>query len=232
MNQLVTIDDVAVRVDAHGRYCLNDLHKAAIAHGKATESHRPSEFLSNQGVQAFVAELDHQNQCEEMHTAQNISKAGFPASVKSIKGGKAPGTYAVELVAIRYAAWIDPGFEIRVYRTFQQATKGKDNWRVSRHASASGFKLASDILKMVRDESGKDTKPYHYSNEARLINWALAGKFEGIDRDTLSSDELDTLAYLQERNAVLIGRGLDYEQRKPMIKQYAMDRRMNLIGAA
>lgn len=221
MNQLVTIDDVVVRVDAHGRYCLNDLHKAAIANGKATDSHKPSEFLSNQGVQGFIDALDASD-------AENISKAGNPASVKSIKGGKSPGTYAVEIVAIRYAAWIDPAFEVRVYRTFQKAVKKNDNWRVSRHASASGFKVAADILKMVRDEAGKDTKPYHYSNEARLINWAMTDKFDGIDRNTLSADDLDMLAYLQERNAVLIGRGLDYEHRKPIIKQYAMDKRMTL----
>lgn len=223
MNSLVVIDEVSIRTDVHGRYCLNDLHKAAIANGRATESHRPSEFLSNQGVQGFIAALDASD-------AENSGKAENPAlvkSIKSVKGGKSPGTYAVELVAIRYASWIDPSFEVRVYRTFQQALKGKDDWRVSRHASASGYKLASDILKMVRDESGKDTEAYHYSNEARLVNWALTGKFQSVDRDALPADQLDLLSYLQERNTVLIGRGLEYDQRKPIVKQYAMDWRMN-----
>lgn len=223
MNSLVVIDEVSIRTDVHGRYCLNDLHKAAIANGRATESHRPSEFLSNQGVQGFIAALDASG-------AENSGKAENPAlvkSIKSVKGGKSPGTYAVELVAIRYASWIDPSFEVRVYRTFQQALKGKDDWRVSRHASASGYKLASDILKMVRDESGKDTEAYHYSNEARLVNWALTGKFQSVDRDALPADQLDLLSYLQERNTVLIGRGLEYDQRKPIVKQYAMDWRMN-----
>ena len=64
-------------------------------------------------------------------------------------------------------------------------------------------------------------------NEAKMVNWALSGKFEKLDRDGLSQDELDLMAYLQERNAVLIGRGIGYDERKPMIKQYAMDWRMN-----
>lgn len=216
MNQLVTIDDVVVRVDANGRYCLNDLHKAAIANGRATDNHAPAQFLRNDGVQAFIAALD-----EEKGNVQICT------SVNSIKGGKNPGTYAVELVAIRYAAWIDPTFEVRVYRTFQRATKGKDNWHTLRHASASTTKMANDLLKLVRECSGKETESHHYSNEARLVNWALTGEFKGVDRDTLSASDLDTLAYLQERNAVLIGRGLSYEQRKPMVKQYAMDRRMS-----
>ena len=70
------------------------------------------------------------------------------------------------------------------------------------------------------------TEDYHYSNEARLVNWALFGEFKKLERDRLSSQELDLLAHLEERNAVLLGRGLPYEQRKPMLKQYAMDWRM------
>lgn len=232
MNSLVVIDEVSIRTDVHGRYCLNDLHKAAMANGKATESQRPGEFLKSDPVQAFISILDEENRCDQNRIAQKIGNVQICTSVHSVKGGKSQGTYAVELVAIRYASWIDPSFEVRVYRTFQQALKGKDDWRVSRHASASGYKLASDILKMVRDESGKDTESHHYSNEARLVNWALTGKFQSVDRDALPADQLDLLSYLQERNTVLIGRGIEYDQRKPMVKQYAMDWRMTrAIGA-
>lgn len=212
---LVTIENITVRMDAHGRYCLNDLHKAAIANGKANDNHAPAQFLRNDGVQAFIAALDQEKGSVQICT-----------SVHAIKGGRAPGTYAVELVAIRYAAWIDPAFEVRVYRTFQQATKGQDDWRKLRHQSASSFKVANDILKLVREANGKDTESHHYSNEARLINWALTGEFKAVDRDALPTDQLNLLAHLQERNAVLIGRDIGYDQRKPMIKQYAMDWRM------
>lgn len=64
------------------------------------------------------------------------------------------------------------------------------------------------------------------TSEARLVNWALAGEFKGLDRDALSADDLALLAYLEERSAVLIGRGIAYEQRKPMLSQYAKDWRM------
>lgn len=148
------------------------------------------------------------------------------------KRGATGGTWLHPKLAVPFSRWLDDDFAVWCDATIDELIRGKDNWRVSRHASASGFKVAADILKMVRDEAGKDTKPYHYSNEARLVNWAMTDKFEGIDRDTLSADDLDMLAYLQERNAVLIGRGLDYEHRKPIIKQYAMDRRLQLHSAA
>ena len=217
MTQLLVIESVSIRQDAHGRYSLNDLHKAAMANGRATESQKPSEFLSSQGVQAFVAAVD----------AENLGKAENPASVKSVKGGKNPGTWAAELVAIRYAAWIDPAFEVRVYRAFRNSVAADKDWRKMRHAAASTTKVANDILKFIRESNGKDTEPKHYMNEARMVNWALSGKFEKIDRDGLSQDELDLMAYLQERNAVLIGRGIGYDERKPMIKQYAMDWRLD-----
>lgn len=44
----VNVNGVSVRVDSAGRYNLNDLHAAAVADGKATESQRPGEFLKIQ----------------------------------------------------------------------------------------------------------------------------------------------------------------------------------------
>lgn len=40
-------------------------------------------------------------------------------AVKTINGGLNHGVWALELVAIRYAAWLSAEFEIRVYQTFQ-----------------------------------------------------------------------------------------------------------------
>lgn len=109
MNQ-ITVFGKNIRKDEEGRFSLNDLHKAAMATGHATNSHKPSEFLSNKGVQDFISKID----------SRTESKAGIPASVKSVKGGKNPGTYATELVALRYAGWISSSVEVEVYKTFQQ----------------------------------------------------------------------------------------------------------------
>lgn len=207
----VVIDNIAVRTDAHGRYCLNDLHKAAIANGKAGESQRPGAFLQSDPVQAFIAALD-----------ADQGDAIKVASVRSIKGGKAQGTYAVELVAIRYAAWIDPAFEVRVYRTFQKVAKGNADWSKLRHAIAGTSKVQSAILQEVRQQIGKATEAKHYMNEHRLINSLLTGEYKGLDRESLTAYQLDFLSHFELRNAVLIGMGLTYEQRKGALKAEAM----------
>ncbi|RCX01896.1 KilA domain-containing protein [Kosakonia sp. AG348] len=68
----VAVNGISVRVDEAGRYNLNDLHAAAVAEGKATESQRPSNFIKSGQVKKFVQEL---------------TKATKIASVKIIKGG-------------------------------------------------------------------------------------------------------------------------------------------------
>lgn len=102
----IVVFDTKIKQDENGRYSLNDLHKAAMAKGHATISHRPAGYLRNANVKAFIDELDLE--------ARNC------ASVKSIKGGKNQGTYATELVALRYAGWISAKVEVEVYKTFQK----------------------------------------------------------------------------------------------------------------
>ena len=215
----LVIDGVTIRRDAHDRYSLNDLHKAAMAAGKATESQRPGEFLKTDGIQRFVAALDARN-----------TDAKKIASVHSVKGGKNQGTYAAELVAIRYAAWIDADFEVGVYLTFQAATRSRDTWTRERARLAAAHSVMSGMLHDTRAEAGKDTEAKHYMCEAKLVNWAICGEFKGLDRDGLSAAELALLAFLEERNAVLIGRGLTYDQRKPMLRQYAMDWQLDRLA--
>lgn len=211
----IAIADVVVRQDSKGRYNLNDFHRAAGEENR----HRPSLWADNQQAKDLAAEI-----------AQETGKAGIPALVLQ-RGGRAPGTYACRELVYAYAMWISPAFHLKVIRTFDKAVTDVGDWRKLRHQSASSFKVANDILKMVRQEQGKDTESHHYSNEARLVNWALQGQFKGLDRDALSAADLALLCHLEERNAVLIGRGLSYDQRKPMMKQYAMDWRLAHGGA-
>ena len=98
MTQLLVIESVSIRQDAHGRYSLNDLHKAAMANGKATENHAPAQFLRNDGVQSFVAALD--------------------AGLRVQKGGnnQGQGTWASREILLKYAAWIHPEIESAIYK--------------------------------------------------------------------------------------------------------------------
>lgn len=108
----VVVNGVSVRVDSEGRYSLNDLHAAAVLKGEATESQRPNKFIRNASVKRFVTALDSRGQKSRLEQKQ---------SLKVVNGGADNGVWAAELLAIRYAAWIKPEFEIRVYETFREA---------------------------------------------------------------------------------------------------------------
>ncbi|MBV6817521.1 KilA-N domain-containing protein [Rahnella sp. PD12R] len=108
----VIVNGVSVRVDSEGRYNLNDLHAAAVIKGEATESQRPSKFIRSAAIKRFVRALDSRGQKSPLEQYQ---------SLRVINGGMEQGVWGVELLAIRYAAWINPEFEISVYETFREA---------------------------------------------------------------------------------------------------------------
>lgn len=146
---LINLHGVRVRVDEDGRYCLNDLHKAAMANGKATRHHAPAQFLRNDSVKAFVSRLSDMQNC---------------TSVVSVRGGKRQGTYGHELVVTRYASWIDVDFEIEVYETFQQAKRQQ-----AMEAEGSGYALALLVRPEAAEWQRRFTEDY-YRALARVTN--------------------------------------------------------------
>lgn len=96
MNAL-TIADVAIRTDAEGRYCLNDLHRAS----GGEQRHQPRYWLANQQTQDLIAEL---------------GDSGNPLSVQ--KGGSEQGTFVAKELVYAYAMWISAAFHLRVIRAY------------------------------------------------------------------------------------------------------------------
>lgn len=215
---IIEVCGVSVRRDAEGRYSLNDLHKAAIANGNATDSQKPSEFLRASSVLEFVNVLN--------------LEAGIPAT-KTVKGRGITGTFAVELVAIRYAAWINPAFEVSVYRTFQAVhhqaakfTREDARREIMREKARLECSAMTEALREQREEQGKATAMYHYANEMDLINRVVLGMsakkyrdLRGIPddallRDYLSAAEITAIGALQNANTAFILVGMTYDQRK------------------
>ena len=137
-----------------------------------------------------------------------------------IKKGRSGGTWLHPKMAVAFARWLSDDFAVWCDLQIDKIIHGEResvDWGMLRHASKSSNKVCNEILQMVRSEQGKETKHYHYANEAKLINYALTGKFEPVDRDSLSSQDLDLLASLENRNSVLIGRDVDRETRKEIL---------------
>lgn len=127
----IVIESHSIAVKADGMYCLNDLHKAAMALSKATESQKPSNFIKSQA--GFIAACD----------------ATGVASTKSIKGGPKKGTWAIEIVAMKYAGWIDASFEVQVYAAAQALRHGDIEMAVELSGSKAA-KVALDDMRLAK----------------------------------------------------------------------------------
>ena len=100
----LTIANVCIGQDSQGRYCLNDLHKAA--GGKNTD--RPQNWLAIEQTQELVNILDDGKLASEQNQAVSI-----------IKGGNTQqGTFVVKELVYAYAMWISPAFHLAVIRAY------------------------------------------------------------------------------------------------------------------
>ena len=70
-------------------------------------------------------------------------------------------------------------------------------------------------LKDSRLDLGKDTKPYHYANEASLIKFAVTGNSRGCYRNLPITSELTiAIRRVVSRNSRLIKLNATYQDRK------------------
>ncbi|OTA20473.1 antirepressor [Xenorhabdus beddingii] len=107
-SNLPVIAGVEITTDAEGRFNLNALHKAS----GAGESKEPNRWLRSKQAQELIAELP-------------TNLAVGQEALKVQKGGTTPGTFAHELLAVSYAGWISPAFQLQVNQTFIDYRTGK-----------------------------------------------------------------------------------------------------------
>ncbi|MFB2927540.1 phage antirepressor KilAC domain-containing protein [Aeromonas hydrophila] len=105
LNSMPVVAGIEIPTDEAGRFNLNALHQAS---GLGAEK-APSKWLRNKQAQELVAEVENQ-------TGQ--------ICIVSIEGRNG-GTFAHELLAISYAGWISPTFQLQVNQVFLDYRTGK-----------------------------------------------------------------------------------------------------------
>jgi len=150
-----------------------------------------------------------------------VKRTGF-VKTKSGAPEHGGGTWLHPKLAVRFAQWLDVDFAIWCDEQIDALLRGKDDWSRERAMLAATHRVMSGILHDTRAEVGKATEPHHYANESRLVNWALCGEFKPLERDAMSAADLVLLAQLEARNAMLIGRGMGYDERKQALQQHAI----------
>ena len=107
----IYLNDYPVRVDEDDFICLTDIWKAT----GSVHGNEPSRFLELKRTKSFVFETK-EDACFE-GTQNTISWF-----VKVIKGND-QSTFAYDLIAQKYAAWIDAKFEFIIHKAFRDLIK-------------------------------------------------------------------------------------------------------------
>ncbi|MDC9623916.1 KilA-N domain-containing protein [Xenorhabdus sp. XENO-7] len=116
-NNLPVIAGVEITTDSEGRFNLNALHKAS---GEGA-SKTPSQWLRFSQAKELIAELE----SNLLKNSQSVNSHSGHKVVNVVNGGAIPGTFAHELIAVSYAGWISPSFQLQVNQTFIDYRSGK-----------------------------------------------------------------------------------------------------------
>lgn len=142
----LTIANTSIHQDAEGRFSLNDLHKAA----GGIAAQQPSNFLRNEQTQKLIDEIN--------HSSDSMSETAGITAVKTINGGRHPGTHACKELIYAYAMWISPSFHLQVIRAYDALATG-DAAEAQRIAKVGAGRTAIHPPKLFPD----------YFKVARLI---------------------------------------------------------------
>ncbi|MEX0447996.1 KilA-N domain-containing protein [Xenorhabdus sp. SGI246] len=148
---LPVVVGVEIPLDEFGRYNLNTLHKAS----KEGEEKAPNRWLRTKHAKELIAEL-------EAKLLKNIQTPYLASAQKVVcvnNGGTSPGTYAHELIAVSYAGWIRPDFQLDVNQAFIDFKSGKSGIGINALPSLDHMVGKFDELRhqLTRDEK-KETE--------------------------------------------------------------------------
>lgn len=187
MNNLMVIDGIEVRRDVHGRYCLNDLHRAA----GGEQKYRPKYWLDNKQTRELIEQLfteggippSEQNQSVSFFQGGSDTQNLGIAPVNTVRGGAEQGTYVCKELVFAYAMWISPSFHLKVIRTFDRITSAPQT--LFFEPEGEGFSLPPDspalhVIQHIRDESHDHAIGGHRKKRAKVKNTSTLETIEGV----------------------------------------------------
>ncbi len=162
------------------------------------------------------------------------------------KAGRYGGTYAHSDIAMSFATWISPEFQLYIMKDYRRLKTDENsrlslNWNLNREISKLNYRIHTDAIKenLIPPELTPAQVSYTYANEADMLNVVLFGKtakqwkdenstVKGNMRDVATLNQLLVLANLESYNAVLINQGKDQKERMELLRQLALQQLQTL----
>ena len=165
-----------------------------------------------------------------------ISQTGAKGIVVK-RGRYGGGTYAHSDIAMSFAAWISPEFQLYVMKDYRRLKMDENSrlslpWNLNREISKLNYRIHTDAIKtnLIPPELTPQQIHFTYAEEADLLNVALFGMTakewrdinknkEGNIRDYATIDQLLVLANIESYNAVLIKQNKSQSERLVMLRE-------------
>lgn len=164
------------------------------------------------------------------------------------KAGRYGGTYAHSDIAMSFATWISPEFQLYIMKDYQRLKTEENSrlsltWNLNREISKLNYKIHTDAIKenLIPDALTPYQISTTYANEADLLNVVLFGKTakqwreenpkrKGNIRDTATIHQLLVLSNLESYNAVLINQGKSQKERMPLLRNLTIQQMKTLTS--
>lgn len=162
------------------------------------------------------------------------------------KAGRYGGTYAHSDIAMSFATWISPEFQLYIMKDYRRLKTDENsrlslNWNLNREISKLNYRIHTDAIKenLIPPELTSVQVAYTYANEADMLNVVLFGKTakqwkdentmeKGNMWDAATLNQLLVLANLESYNAVLINQGKNQKERMELLRQLAVQQLQTL----
>jgi hypothetical protein len=193
--------DGTIRIDENGYICLNDL----------------AEYYPHKRIQNWIDNASTKELIEKVGDVLISWKRSELKPVVAKRGKYKSGTYAHELVAMDFAAWLSVELKLKIYQAYIDGTQNKQDWNIKRILAANNYKLMCEAIK----NDHETPKHYHFSNEALMLNEIVFGVRDGHVRESATEKQLEDISWAESRNGAFIEAGMDYQSRKAkLIEMY------------
>ena len=157
------------------------------------------------------------------------------------KSGRYGGTYAHVDIAMSFATWISPEFQLLIMKDYRRLKTDENSrlslsWNLNRELSKLNYRIHTDAIKdnLIPSDLTPEQIAYTYASEADVLNMALFGKTarmwrnenpdkEGNIRDFSSINQLLILSNMESYNAILIEQGMSQAERLVSLREMAIN---------
>ena len=165
------------------------------------------------------------------------------------KSGRYGGTFAHSDIAMSFAIWISPEFQLYIMKDYRRLKTDENsrlslNWNLNREISKLNYRIHTDAIKgnLIPPELTSAQVGYTYANEADMLNVVLFGKTakqwkdenpmeKGNMRDVATLNQLLVLANLESYNAILINQKKNQKERMELLRQLTVQQ-LNTLETA